>query len=75
MPRAKVRFVAFSGSPQATRGVDVTQSFDAGVRLLVCHAVYLANLGGEMASPDTFLRGGAEQPAAGWVSCSPQHSN
>jgi LmbE family N-acetylglucosaminyl deacetylase len=55
-----VRFVAFSGSPQATHAVDVTDSFDAGVRSLACHAVYLANLGGDMASPDAFLRGAAE---------------
>ena len=54
-----VRFVAFSGSPEATHGVDVTDSFDAGVASLACHAVYLANIGGDMASPDAFLRGGA----------------
>ena len=54
-----VRFVAFSGSPQATHGVDVTDSFDTGVASLACHAVYLANIGGDMASPDAFLRGGA----------------
>ncbi len=54
-----VRFVAFSGSPQATHGVDVTDSFDAGVASLACHVVYLANIGGDMASPDAFLRGGA----------------
>ena len=56
-----VRFVGFSGSPQATHAVDVTDTFDAGVASLACHAVYLNNLGGEMASPDAFLRG----PAAG----------
>ena len=59
-----VRFVAFSGSPQATHAVDVTDSFDAGVRSLECHEVYLNNLGGEMASADTFLRGGAEAAGA-----------
>ena len=59
-PWANVRFVAFSGSPQATHGVDVTASFEAGVRSLARHAVYLANLGGELASPDKFLRGAAE---------------
>lgn len=51
-----VRFVAFSGSPEATHAVDVTETFDAGVESLSCHAVYLANLGGDMASPDAFLR-------------------
>ena len=54
-----VRFVAFSGSPHATHGVDITASFDAGVASLACHAVYLQNIGGDMASPDEFLRGGA----------------
>lgn len=51
-----VRFTAFSGSPQPTHGVDVTDTFDAGVRSLACHAVYLEHLGGDMASPDAFLR-------------------
>jgi LmbE family N-acetylglucosaminyl deacetylase len=54
------RFVAFSGSPEATHGVDVTATFDAGVRSLACHEVYLSNLGGDMADPDTFLRSAAE---------------
>ncbi len=56
-----VRFVGFSGSPQATHAVEVTDTFDAGVASLACHAVYLNNLGGDMASPYEFLRG----PAAG----------
>lgn len=51
-----VRFVAFSGSPQATHAVDVTETFGAGVESLACHQLYLENLGGEMASPDAFLR-------------------
>lgn len=55
-----VRFVAFSGSPLATHGVDVSASFDAGVASLACHELYLQNLGGDMASPDAFLRGAAE---------------
>lgn len=55
-----VRFAAFSGSPEATHAVDVTNTFDAGVRSLACHRVYLDNLEGEMASPDAFLRGPAE---------------
>ncbi len=56
-----VRFVAFSGSPEPTHGVDVSDTFDAGVESLRCHRVYLENLGGDMASPADFLRG----PAAG----------
>lgn len=51
-----VRFVAFSGSPHATHGVDVTDHLDAGVASLMCHEVYLDNLGGgEMADPTAFL--------------------
>lgn len=56
---AGVRFVAFSGSPEATHWVDVSASFDAGVRSLECHRAYLDGLGGDMASPDEFLRRGA----------------
>jgi len=59
-----VRMVAFSGSPQATHWIDVTDTFDAGVASLACHEVYLANLGGDMASPDEFLRGPAEAAGA-----------
>ena len=54
-----IRFVAFNASPQPTHGVDTTESFEAGVRSLACHRVYLENLGGDMADPDTFLRGAA----------------
>lgn len=56
---AGVRFVAFSGSPQPTHAVDVTATFDAGVRSLECHRAYLDNLGGDT-SPAEFLRGAAE---------------
>ena len=59
-----VRFVAFSGSPQATHAVDVTDSFAAGVASLSHHAVYLDNIEGDMASPDAFLRGAAEAAGA-----------
>jgi len=55
-----VRFVAFSGSPQATHGVDTTATFETGVRSLECHRVYLDNLGGAMANPAGFLRSMAE---------------
>ena len=51
-----VRFVAFGGSPEPTHAVDVTDTFDAGVRSLECHRVYLEHLGGAMASPAEFLR-------------------
>lgn len=59
-PWGGVRFVAFSGSPQATHGVDVGATFDRGVESLRCHAAYLANLDGDMADPAAFLRRGAE---------------
>ena len=55
-----VRFVAFNGSPQPTHAVDVTDTFEAGVRSLECHRVYLEHLGGDMASAGDFLRQAAE---------------
>lgn len=51
-----VRFVAFGGSPQPTHGVDTTDTFDVGVRSLEAHRTYLEHLGGDMATPETFLR-------------------
>ena len=54
------RIVAFNASPQPSHAVDVTDSFDAGVRSLACHATYLENLGGDMSSPEDFLRANAE---------------
>jgi LmbE family N-acetylglucosaminyl deacetylase len=54
-----VRFTAFSGSPNATHAVDVTDTFGAGVRSLSAHRVYLEHIGGTMASPEAFLRDGA----------------
>jgi LmbE family N-acetylglucosaminyl deacetylase len=59
-----VRFVAFSGSPNPTHAVDVTDTFDAGVTSLRCHEVYLSNLAGDMASAAEFLRGPAEHAGA-----------
>lgn len=56
---AGTRFVAFSGSPQSTHAVDVTDHLDAGVASLRCHAAYLENLEGGMADIDGFLRGAA----------------
>ncbi len=54
-----VRFVAFNGSPHPTHGVDTTGTFDAGVASLAAHRLYLDHLGGDMASPEEFLRGAA----------------
>jgi LmbE family N-acetylglucosaminyl deacetylase len=59
-----VRFTAFSGSPEATHAVDVTDSFDAGVASLACHELYLSHLEGDMASPAEFLRGPAASSGA-----------
>jgi LmbE family N-acetylglucosaminyl deacetylase len=56
-----IRGVAFGGSPQPTHAVDITDSFDARVRSLQCHRVYLEHLGGDMASPEGFLRSRAEE--------------
>lgn len=56
-----VRFTAFNASPQATHFVDVTDTFDAGVESLQCHATYLRHLAGDMANPESFLRGAAEE--------------
>jgi len=55
------QFVAFSGSPQPSHAVDVTEWLDAGIASLRCHEVYLSNLGGAMSDVDGFLRGNAEQ--------------
>jgi LmbE family N-acetylglucosaminyl deacetylase len=59
-----VRFAAFSGSPEPTHAVDVTDTFDAGVESLSCHRTYLEHLGGDMASPDEFLRAPASSIGA-----------
>jgi LmbE family N-acetylglucosaminyl deacetylase len=59
-----VRFVAFSGSPQPTHFVDITETFDAGVSSLESHRVYLENLGGDMASASQLLRDAATAAGA-----------
>lgn len=50
-----VRFLAFGGSPEATHGVDVTDTIDRGVASLECHRVYLDHLAAEE-TPEDFLR-------------------
>lgn len=59
-PWDRCRFVAFSGSPQPTHAVDVTDWIDAGIASLRCHEIYLSNLGGDMSDVDGFLRRAAE---------------
>jgi hypothetical protein len=44
--------------------VDTTDTFEIGVRSLAAHRTYLAHLGGDMASPDEFLRGAARATGA-----------
>jgi LmbE family N-acetylglucosaminyl deacetylase len=56
-----VRFAAFNASPQPTHAVDITATFDLGLRSLECHRTYLEHLGGEGASPSGFLRQAAEE--------------
>ena len=63
-PWAGVRFVAFNGSPEPTHAVDITDTFEAGVRSLECHRTYLDHLGGDMASPCELLRTSAADGAA-----------
>ena len=57
---AGVRFTAFSGSPQATHAVDITDTLDAGIRSLECHSLYLGNLEGGSESATGSLRSAAE---------------
>ena len=62
-PWSGVRFVAFSGSPQATHAVDVTDFLDRGVASLEEHRVYLDALpeGTMGTDPEAMLRGFGEQ--------------
>lgn len=59
-----MRFVALSGSPQPTHGVDIGGYLEAGVASLRCHEVYLAHLGDGFGDAGEFLesaaRGGGE---------------
>lgn len=55
-----VRIVAFSGSPQPTHAVEVTDTIDRGVASLLCHELYLRNLGGDIANAGDFLRTNAK---------------
>lgn len=55
-----VRCAAFGGSPQSTHAVDVTGFLDRGIESLRCHALYLANLGGDRADVGDSLRESAE---------------
>ena len=64
-PWGGVRWVALSGSPQATHAVDITDTLDRGIASLAAHRVYLEGLGeGPMSDPAAFLRMFAEQAAS-----------
>ena len=60
-PWGGVREVWASGSPEATHGVDTTDSFAAGVASLVAHRAYIDGLGWEGWDPEEFLEGFARQ--------------
>jgi LmbE family N-acetylglucosaminyl deacetylase len=59
-----VQLVAFNASPEPTHAIDTTDTFEVGVRSLSEHRTYLENLGGDMGSPDEFLRAAAEAAGA-----------
>jgi LmbE family N-acetylglucosaminyl deacetylase len=63
-PWGGVRWIAMSGSPEATHAVDITATFDRGVASLAAHKRYLEGLGSSpMADTATFLRDVAEGTA------------
>ena len=56
-PWGGVRQVWAAGSPQSDSGVDITDSFDAGVASLKAHSAYIEGLGWEHFDPAEFLEG------------------
>jgi LmbE family N-acetylglucosaminyl deacetylase len=62
-PWSGVRWVAVAASPLNSHAVEISGSFERGVASLAAHRAYLAELGGSMAEPETFLRGMAEADA------------
>ncbi len=64
-PWGGVRRVAIAASPLAGHAVDIGATFDRAVASLTAHRAYLDALGGAMGEPAPFLRGMAEQAAAG----------
>lgn len=53
-PWSGVRAVLAAGSPQATHGVDTTETLGKGIESLKAHAAYLTGLGQQM-DPEEFL--------------------
>lgn len=60
-PWSGVKEVWAAGSPDATHGVDVTDSFEAGLASLREHKAYLEGLGPDAGDPAEFLEGFARQ--------------
>ncbi len=60
-PWGGVTQVWAAASPDASHGVDTTDTFDAGVRSLAAHAAYIEGLGWEDWDPREFLEGFARQ--------------
>ena len=60
-PWSGVKEVWAAGSPNATHGVDVTDSFEAGLASLREHKAYLEGLGPDSPDPAEFLEGFARQ--------------
>ncbi|MGH3448886.1 MAG: PIG-L deacetylase family protein [Nocardioidaceae bacterium] len=58
-PWGGVREVWAAGSPNGTHGVDITDTFDAGVESLRAHAAYIDGLGWQDFDPAEFLESGA----------------
>lgn len=60
-PWSGVKEVWAAGSPNATHGVDVTDTFAAGLASLHEHKAYLEGLGPDAGDPSEFLEGFARQ--------------
>lgn len=60
-PWGGVGAVLAFGSPDATHGVDVTDTFDRGVESLTKHAAYIAGLGWDDFDPRSFLEAGSRR--------------
>jgi LmbE family N-acetylglucosaminyl deacetylase len=58
-PWGRVKEVWAAGSPEATRAVDTTATFDAGVASLEAHRAYIDGLGWETFDPEEHLEGSA----------------
>src|SRR5665811_62668 len=63
-PWGGVREVWANGSPQATHGVDITDTFDLGVESLRAHGAYIEGLGWEHFDAGEFLEGTARPTGA-----------